>query len=136
MHARVTLAGFAAAFALAVICIAAPTPPPQRGPAKMSEARLKGMQDALRDLSDGRLVQKEYPPKPYSPSHPSFIKLLESECGVEWRVINKKREKGLQEEVNGYNDLMRAEIEHRFGREIFQELHDRAVEHRRASAGG
>ncbi|MEN1681036.1 MAG: hypothetical protein AAGJ46_15720 [Planctomycetota bacterium] len=73
---------------------------------------------------------------PYSPSYPPFIKLLKSECGVEWRVIKKKHDKELQEEVDGYNDLMRAEIEHRFGREILQELRDRAVEQRRAAAGG
>jgi hypothetical protein len=95
--------------------------------AKISPARLKGMQAAIADLEKGVIKQKEYPPLPYPPYYPAFIRLLKSECGVAWEVVSSRTQsKDLRERMGGYNDLMRAEIEHRFGRDIFKNLIDRA----------
>ena len=99
---------------------------PQRKP---TVHRLKGMKAAISDLEKGLVKQKEYPPLPYPPHYPKFIRLLKSECDVEWEVVKGPTDsKELREEVGGYNDVMRAEIEHRFGRDIFEELQQRAKE--------
>jgi hypothetical protein len=89
--------------------------------------RLQGMKAAISDLEKGILKQKEYPPLPYPPHYPEFIRLLKSECHVEWEVIEQRADSDeLREEVGGYNDVMRAEIEHRYGRDIFEKLQKRA----------
>lgn len=98
------------------------------GMAKPSPARLTGMRAAIDDLANGSLRQKEYPPLPYPPGYPDFIQLLRSECGVEWQVIDSPVfAKELRDEVGGYNDVMPAEIEHRFGRDIFEKLRKKAL---------
>lgn len=94
---------------------------------KANTARLNGMKAAIFDLEKGILKQKEYPPLPYPPGYIEFIRLLKSECGVEWEVIRTQTDsKDLREEVSGYNDVMRAEIQHRYGIEIFESLHKKA----------
>ena len=99
----------------------------QSSPAKISSHRLKGMKSAIADLEEGIMKQKEYPPLPYSPYHPDFIRLLKVECGVDWESVKSTSDpKDLRDRTDGYNDIMRAEIEHRFGRDIFQKLTARA----------
>jgi hypothetical protein len=99
-------------------------PPTKRKP---SAARLEGMKAAIADLEKGTLMQKEYPPLPYPPGYTDFIRLLESRCGVEWQVVTSTTDsKELREKLDGYNDVMRAEIEHRFGRDIFEKLQKKA----------
>ena len=64
---------------------------------------------------------------PYPPGYQDFIRLLKTECGLEWEVISSSlNSKDLREEIGGYNDIMRAEIEYRFGREIFAQLQKKA----------
>ena len=93
----------------------------------VSAARLAGMNSAIADLRKMILMLKEYPPLPYAPHHPEYIRLLESEFQVSWKVINSKDDsQDLCEEVGEYNDVMRAEIEHLFGRDILERIEDRA----------
>ena len=81
------------------------------------------MKAAIADLEKGVLKQKEYPPLPYPPHYQDYIRLLKSEARVEWEVVRSPADsKQLREEVDGYNDVMRAEIQHRFGSDIFQKL--------------
>lgn len=97
-----------------------------------SEARMKGVMAATKDLESGILKQMEYPALPYSPADQEFIRLLKSECGIVWEVAKSKspprsnESDHLREEVDGYNDVMEAEIEHRFGRDIFDTLRRKA----------
>ena len=94
---------------------------------KPTPARLKGMKAAVADLEKGVLKQKEYPPLPYQAAYLNFIRLLKSKCGVEWDVINSTSvSQELLDEVGGYNVVMRADVEHRFGREIFAKLRKKA----------
>src|SRR5262249_2601859 len=87
---------------------------------KVNGARLKGMRDALADLEKGFVKQKDYNDRPDSLAWGNFARLLTKECGVVWETV--QRDKISQEEMGGYNDVMRAEIEHRFGRGIFEKL--------------
>jgi hypothetical protein len=104
--------------------VAAPDDSPETKP---SASRLQGMKAAISDLENGVLKQKEYPALLYPPHYPKFIRLLKSECHVEWEVIESRADSDkLREEVGGYNDVMRAEIEHRYGRDIFEKLRKRA----------
>ena len=92
-------------------------------------ARLKGMKDALADLERSRLQLKEFP-LPAPGWFPAYLELLRKECGVEWQSV--RFEDVLQEgtnpraELDGYNDLMRVEIEHRHGPGILSKLRERA----------
>jgi hypothetical protein len=102
-------------------------------PAKPDPARLKGMKAAVADLEKGVLKQKEYPPLPYGSDHSKFVRLLKSECGVEWQVVktgestpSKESRAALRRETAGYNAVMRAEIEQRFGRDILNKLMKKA----------
>jgi hypothetical protein len=105
-------------------------------PAKAGYARQKGRQAAEDDLKKGLLKQKEYPPLPYSLQMMRFIKLMKSECGVEWEVVSSKEgSKELREEVAGYNEVMRAAIEKRFGADVFARLHKKAEENKPAAPG-
>jgi hypothetical protein len=92
------------------------------GKGKPSPGRLKGMKEALADVEKGSLKQL-FPPAPFPPDHPEYVKLLKQECGVESEVDSKA-----VDEMNGYNDVMRAEIEHRFGRGILDQLQKKAQE--------
>jgi len=94
---------------------------------KAGGAREKGRQAAEEDLKKGVLKQKEYPPLPYSLQMMRFIRLLKSECGVEWEVVNSKEDsKELREEVAAYNEVMRAAIEKKFGPGAFARLREKA----------
>jgi hypothetical protein len=116
-----------AVLGLIVMLLAAPCWAKDK-PEGTSPSRLKGMKAAIADLEKGTVKQKEYPALPYSPSHREFIRLLKKECAVEWQVVKSpdSSSKQLREEVDGYNDVMRAEIRHRFGSDIFEKLHRKA----------
>ncbi|HZY86467.1 MAG TPA: hypothetical protein VFE78_16655 [Gemmataceae bacterium] len=104
--------------------------------AKAGNARQKGRQAAEDDLKKGLLKQKEYPPLPYSLQMMRFIKLMKSECGVEWEVVSSKEDsKELREEVAGYNEVMRTAIEKRFGPDVFARLRKKAEENTPAAPG-
>jgi len=91
------------------------------------DARAKGRRDAEQDIAQGILKEKEYPPLPYSLQEINYIKLLKSECGVVREVINAPQDsKEIREEVAGYNEVMHAEIQHRFGADIIQKLRAKA----------
>jgi hypothetical protein len=105
-------------------------------PAKPGNARQKGRLAAEDDLKKGTLKQKEYPPLPYSLQMMRFIRLIKSECGVEWEVVSSKEDsKELREEVAGYNEVMRAAIEKRFGPDVFARLQEKAEENNPAPPG-
>jgi hypothetical protein len=91
-------------------------------PAKLkpNEARLKGMKAAIADLEQGILKQK-YPPLPDSPQHIDYVNVLKKDYGVAAEVVDEK-DKAQRDERDGYNDVMRVEIEHRFGRGILEKL--------------
>ena len=87
--------------------------------------RLNGMQAALTDLQAGKLKQKSFPIPP-PPWHGQYLELLKEECGVEWETLKGQANLKRITELGGYNDVMRAEIEHRFGRGIFDKLEKKA----------
>ena len=88
---------------------------------------ISGVKAALADLEKGILKQKEYPPLPSPAFHVTYKRLLRTECGVAWEVVKSpKYSEALQASVAGYNDVMRAEVEHRFGRDILKKLWNRA----------
>src|SRR5262245_42370747 len=91
---------------------------------KVNKIRLQGMKDALVDLEKGFLKQKHYNNQPDPPWWGAFLRLMKQEGGVVWEAV--KRDKVTPEEMGGYNDVMRAEIEHRFGEGIFEKLHKKA----------
>jgi hypothetical protein len=95
---------------------------------KVSEARLKGMRDALADLEKGFVKQKDYNDRPDDLASINFARLMTKECGVNWERMGSQEIS--VEEMGGYNDVMRVEIEHRFGRGICEKLRKQAEEMR------
>ena len=75
---------------------------------------------------------KEYPPLPYSLREMKFIRLLKKNCNVGREVVKLQREKkgipdkAVIQEVRGYNDVMKMEIKHQFGQDIFEKLRAQA----------
>ena len=103
--------------------------PPKVDESALTAARAKGKEAAEQDLKNGILKQKEFPPLPYSLQQMKFIKLLKSECGVEWEVVHGPHEsKELRAEVDGYNAVMAGELRNRFGLDIFERLYQKAEE--------
>lgn len=96
-------------------------------PAKPSAARLKGMKEALADIEKGQLKQKEFP-LPDPAWFGDYLELLKKKCGVDWVTveIGSADPKDPRAEIDGYNDIMRVEIEHRFGKDILQKLRKQA----------
>lgn len=104
---------------------------PQEKPEKpkTEAARLKGMRAAVADLELGVLKQKGFT-RAQSPASTEYVRLLQKEYGVAVETLAKKAEeasKDDQAEIQGYNDLMRAEIEHRFGDGAIVKLQVRAI---------
>jgi hypothetical protein len=85
--------------------------------------RLKGMKAAIVDIEAGKLKVKSGPP-PNTPWHGLYVQLLKKECGVDWEMITDAAER--IDEMGGYNDVMRVEIEHRFERDIIAKLFKKA----------
>lgn len=118
---------FALVWGALVFGVLAKAGPANQPNGKMDPDRLMGMKAALADLEKGILKQKEYPPLPSPAFHATYTRLLRTECGVAWEVVNSpKYSEALRASVAGYNDVMRAEVEHRFGRDILKKLWNRA----------
>jgi len=106
-----------------------PGDPPQGDPGKVkpTAARLKGMKDALADIEKGQLKQKEFA-LPDPAWFGQYRQLLKKECAVDWVTVDKSSDepKNPRAEIDGYNDVMRVEIEHRYGKGILEKLHEKA----------
>jgi hypothetical protein len=112
--------------------VAAESQQPDAKGSKVTPARLKGMKAAIADIEVGKLKQKLVPP-PAPPWWERYVKLLRKECGVELELVTGETTKELLAGMKGYNDVMRAEIEHRFGRDILNKLGEKAeAEYRKA----
>jgi hypothetical protein len=94
---------------------------------KPNPARLKGMKAALADIEKGSLKQKEFP-LPDPAWFGVYMELLKKECGVEWEMVDQKDYKEGRAELDGYNDVMRVEIEHRYERGILDKLNTKTKE--------
>lgn len=113
--------------ALIVGPLVADSPNDQPGGAKPSAARLKGMKDAEADIEKGQLKHKEFA-LPDAAWFGEYLKLLKERCGVEWLTVEMRSDdpKDPRAEIDGYNDVMRVEIEHRFGKDILKTLRKQA----------
>ena len=87
--------------------------------------RLKGMKAAIADIEAGKLRQKSGS-LPDPPWHRRYVELLNEKCRVRWETITDKPTAKLIAEMGGYNDVMRVEIEDRFGRDILDTLRNKA----------
>jgi hypothetical protein len=126
---------------LAVVTLAGPCAAPARpGPAaaepdkkQSNPYRLKGMKAAIADIESGKLKQRSGA-LPDPPWHGRYVELLNEECGVEWKAVTDKPTAKLIAEMGGYNDVMRVEIEDRFGREKLDKLRKKAeAEYRKST---
>lgn len=86
---------------------------------KPNAARLKGMKAAIVDIEKGALKEK-HPPYPDAPQHKAYFDALKK-LGVTIEVVNAKTQ-AEKDEMGGYNDVIRVEIEHRHGRGIVEKL--------------
>lgn len=102
-------------------------------PATMNIDRLKGMKAAVADLEKGKLKLRSLP-LPDAAWQQQYIDLLRSEYGVAWETTDDVSEP-LGRELLGYNDVMRAEIEHRFGQDALQTLQKKAEADFRKASG-
>jgi hypothetical protein len=123
-----------AAFAGLCAAPALPGPPtPQPDKNQPNAERVKGMKAAIADIEAGKLKQRSGA-LPDPPWHRRYIELLNEECGVEWKTITDKPTAKLIAEMGGYNDVMRVEIEDRYGRGILDKLSKKAeAEYRKAT---
>jgi hypothetical protein len=95
--------------------------------------RLKGMKAAIADIESGKLKQRSGA-LPDPPWHRRYVELLNEECAVELETVTDKPTTKLIAEIGGYNDVMRVEIEDRFGRGILDKLRNKAeAEYRKAA---
>jgi hypothetical protein len=89
--------------------------------------REKGMRDAERDVQNGILKLKEYPPLPYSLAQIKYIRLLQERCGVGHEVVDRPgNDPELRAEVEAYNGVMNAAIRQKFGPDILAKLREEA----------
>jgi hypothetical protein len=122
------LVSFLAVAALGGLCTAParPGPPTAESDKKQPNAyRVKGMKAAIADIEAGKLKQRSGA-LPDPPWHRRYVELLDKECGVEWETITVKPTAKLIAEMGGYNDVMRVEIDDRFGRGILDKLSKKA----------
>jgi hypothetical protein len=89
---------------------------------------VKGSADATCDIGNDALKLKEYPPTPSPAWHEKYVKLLKERCNVEWEVVQGPAvvSEALVQEVAAYNELMRVEVERRFGDGILLKLQNEA----------
>ena len=114
--------------ALGGLCTAPARPgPPTAEPDKKqpNAYRVKGMKAAIADIEAGKLKHRSGA-LPDQPWHRRYVELLNDECGVEWETVTEKPTAKLIAETGGYNDVMRVEIEDRFGRGILDKLGKKA----------
>ena len=85
------------------------------------------MKDALADIEKGFLKQKEFP-LPDPAWFGEYLQRLKKECGVDWEMVQNALEdpRDSRAELDGYNDVMRVEIEHRYGRGVLTKLYEKA----------
>jgi hypothetical protein len=83
------------------------------------------MKAAVADIEKGLLRQKEFP-LPDPGWFKGYVELLRTECGVEWETVDPKGDNRGRAELDGYNDVMRVEIEHRYEGGILDKLKKRA----------
>ncbi len=125
--------------ALAGLCTQPARPGPPMGLQDKKQPnpyRLKGMKAAIADIELEKLKQKSGA-LPDPPWHRRYVELLSDECGVEWETVTDKPTTKLIAEMRGYNDVMRAEIEDRFGPNILDKLRKKAeTEYRKSLEKG
>jgi hypothetical protein len=93
---------------------------------KPNPDRLSGMKTAVADIAAGKLKQK-FPPFPDSVQQTKYTELLKKECAVDSQVVEGAVGPGkARDEMNGYNDVMRVEIEYRFGAGTLDKLWKKA----------
>jgi soluble cytochrome b562 len=110
---------------LAASSVCAEDAPAKRKP---NEARIKGMKVAIDDIEKGILKEK-HQPYPDSPQMIEYYGTLKK-IGVTIEIVDKS-DKATMDEMEGYNDVMRVEIEHHHGRGILDSLRkaaEKAVE--------
>jgi hypothetical protein len=108
--------------ALLVNTVSAEVRPVEGDKGKPNAARLKGMKEALADIEKGKLKQKSLP-LPDPAWYADYLELLKKECGIEMVLVTDEVDAA---EMAGYNEVMRLEIEHRFGQDIMERLHEKA----------
>jgi len=101
--------------------------------AKAEKANLrgfaKGQADAKDAIAKGTLILKEYPPIPAPAWHSDYVKLLKEKCDCDYQVVDMpKYSKEVHDEVNGWNDAMKAELRQRPGGAIVDQLNEIAQE--------
>jgi hypothetical protein len=87
--------------------------------------RVKGLKAAVTDVETG-VLRLILPPAPAPLSQLEYAKLLRTEYGVEATTAGFGPAEGGEKADGGYNDVMRAEIEHRFGAGVLDRLQKRA----------
>src|SRR5262245_1628248 len=98
---------------------------------KPNPDRLSGMKAAVADIEAGKLKQK-FPPFPDSVQQRNYTELLKKECGVESQVVGEAaKSERARAEMKGYNDVMRVEIEYRFGAGTLDKLWKKAGEEKK-----
>ncbi len=102
-------------------------------------ARNKGAKAAAAAIAAGSITLRDYPPPPASAEHGEYIKLLRDRCGVGYEASDLPpgvaREDFVQE-VQGWNAVMQAEIQRRFGPRILAELREEAHKRWQERAAG
>ena len=92
-------------------------------------ARDRGAREAAKAVAAGTLRLKEYPPPPASAVHGEYIKLLQEKCGVGYESLSLPpgiAEADFRAEVAGWNEVMTAEINRKFGAGILGQLREEA----------
>jgi len=87
--------------------------------------RLKGMKAAIADVEKG-VLKLIVLPTPAPLWELEYHKLLQKECGVEVTTAGFSPAEGGEKANKGYDDVMTAEIEHRFGAGVLAKLQTRA----------
>ncbi len=79
----------------------------------------RGADAARALLAHGTLLIKEYPPLPYPAGYTEYIALLKARCGVKYEVPSLPQgadDAEFRREVGGWDDVMEAAIEQKFGK--------------------
>jgi hypothetical protein len=96
--------------------------------ARAPAAREKGVREANESIATGVLKLKEYPPTPASAQHGEYIALLK-EKGIGYEVLDLPpgvTDADFRAEVAGWNEVMGAEIQRKFGPTILADLREEA----------
>ena len=124
MRRSVFILCIAAAFGVAA-GVSADEPMSQLGK-KVNRDRLKGMKSALADIENGVLRQKGLA-RHYPLWYGDYMSALKDELRVEYEAVNPKDYPDGLAELDGYNDVMRVEIESRFEKGVLTKLKKQAM---------